>query len=124
VAKAVAAQGQATINQKVAAKMFKILIKKCNIMNITRLRRKEQGAAVCGQEDSGNGVSSRQRQARGQATVAEAEAAQGQTTINQKVEAMAAAMVLVTVKMVAAVAVAVAMATSAMTVKTRQPWQR
>jgi len=66
-------------------------------LNITRLRRKEQGAAVCGHDDSGNGVSSQQRQARGQATVAEAEAAQGQTTMNQKVVAMAAEMVLVVV---------------------------
>ena len=71
--------------------------------------RKEQGAAVCGCDDSGNGVSSQQRQARGQATVAEAEAAQGQTTINQKVVAMTADMVLVMAEMAADVAVAAAM---------------
>jgi hypothetical protein len=36
VAKAEAARGQTTINQKVAAKMFKILLGPCNILNITK----------------------------------------------------------------------------------------
>jgi hypothetical protein len=54
---------------------------------MTRLRQKEQGAAVCGRGESGNGIDSQWRQRRGQATVAKAEAAQGQTTINQKVAA-------------------------------------
>ena len=49
-----------------------------------QLRRKEQEAAVCGRDNSGNGVGSQQRQARGQAMVVKAEAAQGQTAINQK----------------------------------------
>ena len=93
---------------------------KCNILNITRLRRKEQGAAVCGRVDSGNGVDSQRQQRRGQATVAEAEAAQGQTTINQKAVAIAAEMVLVA----AAVAEAAAMATAAMAATTWQPWGR
>jgi hypothetical protein len=53
----------------------------CNILNITRLLRMEQGAAVCGRSDRGNGVGSQQRQAQGQATVAKAEAVQGHTTI-------------------------------------------
>ena len=56
--------------------MFKYYFK-CNILNITRLRWKEQGAAVSGRDDSGNGIGSQQRQAQGQATVAKAEAAQG-----------------------------------------------
>jgi len=119
VVKAEAAQGQTTINQKVAAKMFK-----CNILNITWLWWKEQGAVVCGRDDSGNGVGSQQWQARGQAKLAKAEAAQGQTTINQKVLAMAAETVLVTAEMATAVAVAAAMATAAMAATTRQPWQR
>jgi hypothetical protein len=42
---------------------------KCNILNITQLRRKEQGAAVCGCDASGNGVRSQQWQWWGQATV-------------------------------------------------------
>ena len=90
------------------------------------MRRKEQGAAVCGRGDSGNGVDSQRRwpQRRGQATVAKAEAAQGQTTINQKAVAIAAEMVLVVAEMAAAVAVAATMATVAMVVTTRQPWQR
>ena len=74
---------------------------KCNILNITRLWRKEQGAAVCGRDDSGNGVGSQ----RGQATVAEEEAAQGQTTINQQAVAMAVETVLVAAR------------------RQRQPWQ-
>jgi hypothetical protein len=57
---------------------------KCNILNITRLRWKEQGAAVNGRDDSRNGVTSQQRQARAQAMVAEAEAVKGQTTINNQ----------------------------------------
>ena len=36
VAKAEAARGQTTINQKVAAKMFKILLGPCNILNTTK----------------------------------------------------------------------------------------
>ncbi len=48
------------------------------------MRRKEQDEAVCGRDNSGNGVDSQQRQWQGQATVVEAEAVQGQTTINQK----------------------------------------
>jgi hypothetical protein len=56
-------------------------------LNITRLRQKEQGAAVCSRGVSGNGVNSQRRQRRGQAMVAKAEAAQEQTTINQKVAA-------------------------------------
>jgi len=66
-------------------------------LNITWLRRKEQGAAVCGRENSrsGNGVGSQQRKAREQATVAKAEAAQGQPTINHKAVAIAAKTVLV-----------------------------
>jgi len=60
VAKAESAQGQIAINQKVAAKMFKYYFK-CNILNITRLRRKEQGAAVCGCNNSGNGIGSQQQ---------------------------------------------------------------
>ena len=59
-----------------------------------RLRWKEQGAAVYGRDNSGNGVGSQQRQVRGQATVAEGEAAKGQTTINQKAVAIAAELVL------------------------------
>ena len=70
-------------------------------MNITRLRQKEQGAVVCGRDDSDNGVGSQQQQAPGLATVAKAEAAQGQTTINQKAVAIAAEMVLVTAEMAA-----------------------
>ena len=97
---------------------------KCNILNITWLWRKEQGAVVCVHDDSGNGVSSQQLQARGQATSAEAEAAQGQTKINQKAVAIAAEMVLVTAEMAADVAVAAAMVTAAMAATTRQPWQR
>jgi len=94
-------------------------------LNITRLRRKEQGAAVGGRGDSGNGIDSQWRQQRGQATVAKAEAAQGQTTINQKAVAIAAETVLVAAEMAAAVAVAAAMATVAMVATTRQPpWQR
>jgi hypothetical protein len=58
---------------------------------------------VCSRDDSGNGISSQQRQARGQATVAEAEAAQGQTTINQKMVAIAAETVLVVAETAAAV---------------------
>jgi hypothetical protein len=71
------------------------------------LRRKEQGAAVSGHDDSGsgNGVDIQQRQARGQATVAEAEAAQGQTTINQQAVAIAAETVRVAAR------------------RQRQPWQ-
>ena len=69
VAKAESAQGQTTINQQVAAKMFKYYFKS-NILNITRLRRKEPGAAVCGCDNSGNGIGSQQRQAQGQAMVA------------------------------------------------------
>jgi hypothetical protein len=64
---------------------------KCNILNITQLRQKEQGAAVCDRDNSGNGVVSQQRQAGGQAMVAEAEAATRHTTINQKAVATAAA---------------------------------
>ncbi len=86
------------------------------------MRRKEQGAEVCGRGDSGNGVDSQRQQRRGQATVAEAEAAQGQTIINQKAVAIAAEMVLVAAVMAAAVAVAAAMATVAMVATTRQPW--
>jgi len=97
---------------------------KCNILNITQLRRKEQGAQVCGCSDSGNGVNSQRWLWRGQATVAEAEAAQGQTTISQKVVAIAAKTVLVAAEMAAAVAVAAAMATVAMVGTTQQPWQR
>jgi hypothetical protein len=93
-------------------------------LNITRLRRKKQGAAVCGHDDSGNGVGSQQRQARGQETVFEAEAAQRQIPINQKAVAMAAETVLVTAEMAAAVSVAAAMATAAMAATKRQPWQR
>ena len=72
---------------------------KCNILIITRLRRKNQGAAVCGRGNSGNGVNSQRWQWWGQATVAEAEAAQGQTTINQKAVAIAAETVLVAAEM-------------------------
>ena len=95
-------------------------------MNITGLRRKEQGVAAVGCKDSVNGVSSQQWQARGQATVAEAEAAQGQTTINQKVVAIAAETSLLAAETAAAVAVAVAVAmvTAAMAAKTWQPWQQ
>ena len=96
---------------------------KCNILNIRRLRGKEQGAAVCGGDDIGNGVSSQQRQARGQAMVAEAEAAKGQATINQKALAIAAESVLVAAETAAAMAVGAAMATAAMAATTRQPWQ-
>jgi len=88
------------------------------------LRQKEQGAAVCGRDDSGNGICSQQQQARGQATVAKAETVQGETTINQKAVAIAAETVLVTAEMAAAVAVASAMATATMVATTRQPWQR
>ena len=84
--------------------------------------RKEQGAAVCGRDDSVNGVGSQQRQVRGQATVAEAEAAQGQTTINQKAVAIAAELVMVAAETATAVAVAAAMATAAMAATTQQPW--
>jgi len=93
-------------------------------LNITRLRRKDQGAAVCGRADSGSGVDSQWRQWRGQAAVAEAEAAQGQRTINQKTVAIAAETVLVVTEMAAAVAVAAAMAMVAIVATTRQPWQR
>jgi hypothetical protein len=93
-------------------------------LNITRLRRKEQGAGVCGCGNSGNGVDSQWQQRWGQATVAKAEAAQGQTTINQKAVAIAAETVLVVAEMAATVAVAAAMATVAMVARTRQPWQR
>ena len=123
VAKAEVVQGQTTINQKWQQRCSKLYFK-CNILIITRLRRKEQGAAVCGRDDSCNGVGSQQRQARAQATVAKAEAAKGQTTINQKAVAIAAETVLVAAEMAAAVAVAAAMATVAMVATTRQPWQR
>ncbi len=123
VPKAEAVQGQTTINQKWQQRCSKLYFK-CNILNNTRLRRKEQGAAVCGHDDSCNGVGSQQRQARAQATVAKAEAAKGQTTINQKAVAIAAESVLVAAETAAAVAVAVAMAPAAMAVTTRQPWQR
>jgi len=93
-------------------------------LNITQLRRKEQGAAVCGRDDSGNYVGSQQRHARGQATVAKAEAAKGQTTINQKAVAIAAESVLVAAETAAAMAVAAAMAAVAMAATTQQPWQR
>jgi len=64
VAKAEAARGQTTINQQVAAKMSKTLLQMySNILNITRLRRKEQGAVVCGRDDSGIGIGSHQQQA-------------------------------------------------------------
>mgnify|MGYP006164624791 CR=1 FL=1 len=72
-----------------------------------RLRRKEWGAAVCGRDNSGNGVGSQQQQARVQATVAKAEAAKGQTIINQKAVAIAAETVLVAAETAAAVAMAV-----------------
>ena len=83
------------------------------------LRQKEQGAAVCGRSDCGNGVDSQRRQRQGQATVAEAEAVQGQTTTK-----IAAETVLAAAEMAAAVAVAAAMATVAMVTTTRQLWQR
>ena len=123
VAKAEAVRGQTTINQKWQQRCSKFYFK-CNILNITWLRRKEQGAAVCGRDDSCNGVGSQQWQARAQATVAEAEAAKGQTTINQKAVAIAAESVLVAAETAAAVAVAAAMTTAAMVATTRQPWQR
>ena len=69
------------------------------------MQRKEQGAAVWGRDDSGNGVGNQQRQARGQATVVKAEAAQGQTSINQQVVTIAVEMVLVVAR------------------RQRQPWQ-
>ena len=81
--------------------------------------QKEQGAAVCGHGDSGNGVDSLRRQRREQATVAKAEAAQGQTTTK-----IAAETVLAAAEMAAAVAEAAAMATVAMVTTTRQLWQR
>ncbi len=68
VAKAEAAQGQTIINQKVAAKMFKYNFE-CHFEHHV-VAAKEQEAAVCGCDNSCNGVGSQQRQARGQATVA------------------------------------------------------
>ena len=44
---------------------------KCNILNITRLWWKEQGAGGSGCSDSGNGINSQRRQRRGQATRAD-----------------------------------------------------
>jgi hypothetical protein len=46
-------QGQTTINQKVAAKIYSKYYFECNILNITWLRRQEQGTAVHGCGDSG-----------------------------------------------------------------------
>jgi len=85
-----------------------------------RLRRKEQGAAVCGRGDSGNRVDSQRRQRRGQATVAKG----SMRAENQKAVAIAAETVLVVAEMAAAVAVTAAMATVAMVATMRQPWQR
>ena len=93
------------------------------ILNITWLRRKEQEAAVCGCDNSCNGVGSQQWQARGQATVAKAKAAQGQTTINQKAIAIPAKTVLLAAETVVAMSVAAAVPTAAMVAMTRQPWQ-
>ena len=123
MAKAEAARGQTAINQKWQQRSSTYYFK-CNILNITRLRWKEQGAAVCGCDDSANGVGRQQRQVQAQATVAEAEAAKGQTSINQKAMAIAAKLVLVAAETAAAIAVAAEMVTAAMAATTRRPWQR
>jgi hypothetical protein len=75
VVKAEAARGQQS-TKKWQQRCSKYYFE-CHILNITRLRRKEQGAAVCGCDEGGNGVGSQQRQAQGQTMVAKAEAVQG-----------------------------------------------
>jgi hypothetical protein len=79
-----------------------------------------QGAVVCGCNNSVNGVSSQQRQAREQATEVNAVAVKGQTTINQKAVAIAAKSLLVSAETATAVAVAAAMAPAAMAVTMRR----
>ena len=94
VAKAEASRGQTTINQKVAEKMFKIILGLSNILNIIKENSGIHRGSGCGgrsmgqqfattatvtiasEANSGNGG--------GRLTVPVPEAAQGQTTINQK----------------------------------------